>query len=143
MNELHPDRHMNNNKSEQNEKNAILASNVTRAYSTIMDPHARALHLLQLHGYDITEMDRGDVLVGSNMLHEIMEIREAIYEASTDEDLKPMLKHNSLYIQRTCLQLASALDDQEDYEEAKKLTAQLQYWNRIDETIREKMTSVS
>eukprot|EP00956_Cyclotella_meneghiniana_P042196 scaffold248391_cov70-Cyclotella_meneghiniana.AAC.4 len=71
---------------------------------------------------------------------EIMEIRETIENSKTDAELRPILeecrhKQNSL-----CEQLTASFDD--DIHKTRHLTACLQYWNRIEETILEKITEV-
>jgi molecular chaperone HscB len=93
--------------------------------------------LLQLLGYPIDESSNTS-LVGGDFLMLIMELREAVDEANSDAELRPLWKENEVRIDETCLGIGQAIDAG-NLEQARKLTAQLQYWNRIDETIREKM----
>jgi preprotein translocase subunit Sec63 len=56
MTKFHPDRHTTSSEEEKSQK-ASMASDVTRAYSVIEDPLARALHILELNGQAIRESD--------------------------------------------------------------------------------------
>lgn len=69
-----------------------------------------------------------------------MEIREEIEHASSDEELRPILKACQKSQSGLCDELAIAFRE-ERIDDAKSLTAKLQYWNRIEETIIDKMTS--
>ena len=71
---------------------------------------------------------------------EVMEIREEIEHASSDEELRPILKACQKSQAELCDELAIAFRE-ERIDDAKSLTAKLQYWNRIEETIIDKMTS--
>jgi DnaJ-domain-containing protein 1 len=78
------------------------------------------------------------MLVGSDFLMRVMQIREDIESAASDQELKPLLAANEKAMEETLTQLQDALNA-DDMDEAVKFTAQLQYWNRIAETLREKM----
>lgn len=66
-----------------------------------------------------------------------MEIREAIDEASGQHEVKRLLNEIQEEMQATSLKLADAFES-DDLETALTLTAELQYWNRCIETLREK-----
>jgi molecular chaperone HscB len=117
---------------------ALLATNVTRAYSVIEDPLACALHLLELHGHMIGESDQS--VVSNAFLMEIMEAREEVEHASTDAQLKPLLKACQTRQSELCKELEKSFDDH-SVDDAKLQTARLQYWRRIEDTILEKITS--
>ena len=68
---------------------------------------------------------------------EIMEIREAIDGASGQKEVKRLMDDINAHVQATTLQLADAFEH-DNLDEALQLTAQLQYWNRCQETLREK-----
>jgi DnaJ-domain-containing protein 1 len=70
-----------------------------------------------------------------------MELREAIAETSDNNKLQEMWRNNKKAIQETCDGLELAFGSQ-DWDEAVRLTAQLQYWNRIEETLRDKLDSL-
>lgn len=151
MVEVHPDK----NQSKSAEEKALLeerASQITHAYQVLKLPHTRALHSLELIGSPIEEHTSSARLVGPEFLMEIMEFRESIdrlpaaYEGADDEslqDLHALLDYAQERIQHILEGLDQALfqpgDSVTDADQALKLTAQLQYWNRIEETIREKL----
>jgi molecular chaperone HscB len=147
MKDLHPDRqHMNHNPSSTTAAAAAVVEPavVTDAYDTLKRPHLRATHLLQVLGHPMDEDAAvGSMqLVGDAFLMEIMRIREDIENAATDDAaLKPLLDQNLQRIEETCHKLDVAFEAQ-NMPEALQLTAQLQYWNRIDETLREAMDSL-
>lgn len=139
MIDYHPDKHTAKSADDQEELEQ-QASAVTRAYQTLKQPHTRAVHLLDVVGHPTEEAASGE-LVGGEFLMEIMEIREEIQATLGDEALRKLLHENQARIDETCVELAEAFDEN-DLDKALELTARLQYWNRIDETIREKMDSV-
>jgi len=139
MTNYHPDKHSALPQSQRDEHEGRAAV-VTRAFDTLKDPHTRAVHLLEVLGHPMMEKASGE-LVGTEFLMYIMEIRESIQLADDDRVLKRMQLENQQRMDETCDELASAFEAQ-NYEKALELTARLQYWHRIDETIREKVTSV-
>lgn len=70
-----------------------------------------------------------------------MEMREAIEQASTDEELKPLLQSCRSKQKEVIDALAVAFRETK-VEDAKYLTASLQYWSRIEEKILDKITAV-
>ena len=129
---LHPDRFGTASQEEQQEK-ADQASSVTDAYSELKQPHRRASHLLELIGGALTEGDNG-ALLGPPFLMEIMELREEL-EASPDEGrLAELRARNRSQLDALIQELALAfLNSQLD--DARRLTAELQYLQRIHEEI--------
>lgn len=138
MGSFHPDRHASS-PEEERAHNASMATNVTRAYGIIEDPLLRALHLLELHGAAIGESDSS--IVDNKLLMEVMEIREEIEHASSDDMLRPILQSCKKQQLGLCQDLATAFGE-ERIGDAKQLTAKLQYWKRIEETIMDKISSV-
>ncbi|KAL7541625.1 hypothetical protein ACHAXR_012187 [Thalassiosira sp. AJA248-18] len=139
MAEFHPDRHASSSEEEKALK-ASMATDVTRAYSVIEDDLSRALYLLELHGAPIGESDSS--IVDNSLLLEIMEAREEVDDSSSDDELRPLLKSCQEHQSELCQELAKAFRE-ERIDDAKYLTAKLQYWNRIEETILDKITSVA
>ena len=118
-----------------------LSSSITRAYDVLSDPHSRAEHLLELHDAAITE--NCSELVDMALLMEVMELREEIDEASDDVDiLRTLLGQNEERMEKVVKLLGEAFDGRKDMEEARRLTAQLQYWKRIEEKIVDKLSTV-
>jgi molecular chaperone HscB len=138
MSEFHPDRHQTAMTADQ-EAMQEKSSAVTRAYQELMAPHTRAAHLMALRGKPMDETMSQQV-VGMDFLMEIMEIREAVDRVKRDneKELFQLLKENEKRLE----EVSKALDDsleQGDLDSALQQTARLQYWNRVIETIREKM----
>ena len=120
----------------------MQASTITRSYEKLRHKHSRAMHLLELLGHAVDESSSGD-LVGPGFLMEMMEAREDL-EAITDgedDQLQPLLQENKQRMEDIAVQLDSAVQSR-DFETAARLTAQLQYLNRLEETIREKMDTI-
>lgn len=141
MGEYHPDRNRQANRVEQ-EKMREKSSAVTQAYHELTAAHTRAAHLMTLRGKPMTESISQQV-VGMDFLMQVMEIREEIEDinSGSDFELRKLLEQNDERMKETCRSFQEALE-QEDLESALKYTARLQYWNRVTETIREKMDSL-
>ncbi|KAI9247240.1 Co-chaperone HscB, C-terminal oligomerization domain-containing protein [Sporodiniella umbellata] len=67
---------------------------------------------------------------------EVMELREELDEASSEEELKVIKEKNEEKFQKTVKKLQSAFD-QKDYVNAKDLAIELQYWSSIQNAIQE------
>lgn len=117
------------------------SSHVTQAYQQLTSPHTRAAHLMTLRGKPMTETASQEI-VGTEFLMQIMEIREAVENvmAGSDDELKALLQENEARIADTCREFEQALDHG-NLDNALQQTARLQYWNRVSETIKEKMES--
>lgn len=139
MKDLHPDKHATANKDVVAQK-AAMATDVTRAYGVIGDPLSRALHLLELHGSPIKESN-DQSLVDHAFLFEIMEIREEIENASSDEEMRPILQSSVAKKGELIDQIAEAFRE-ERIDDAKQLAVKLKYWVRIEEAVVDKMTCV-
>lgn len=139
MKQLHPDRYATATKEVSDQK-ASMATDVTRAYGVVGDPLQRALHLLELHGTPIEELNDQSI-IDHALLFEVMEIREQIEDASSDEELRPILQSSLKKKDELIHQLAEAFQEGR-IDDAKRITAKLQYWARVEETIVGKMTSV-
>ena len=141
MNEYHPDRNRQSAADEQDEMRD-KSSAVTQAYQELTSPHKRAAHLMALRGKPMDETLSQNV-VGMEFLMQVMEVREEVdnVEPGSDEGLRPLLAENEKRIAETCNDLEKA-HEIGDLDRALQLTARLQYWNRVTETIREKMESI-
>jgi len=139
MTKYHPDKQHQQHSDIVDQGSDDRASLITLAYDTLKDPHTRASHLLQVLGHPMGETD--NTLVCKAFLMHIMEVRGDVDEATDDETLQRLLEQTDQRVEKTCHELSDALDkqDQPQIERARQLTAQLQYWNRIHESIREKM----
>ena len=142
MAQYHPDRHHSLRDPVELESFHNMSSSITRAYDVLADPHSRAEHLLELQGEAITENCGSLVANDGMLLMEVMEIREEIDDAEEDaEVLRKLLVQNEERIGNTCTELADAFES-DNMDEARRLTARLQYWKRIEEKIVDKMSTV-
>lgn len=136
MKKFHPDRHTLKPKAEQDTL-AEKATTISRSYGVLQDDHERALHLLELGGMPMEENISGDI-VGQQFLLQIMELREEVDDTKSEHNLKHLLADNKQRMNDTCSELAIAFS-KNDFVGAKRMTAKLQYWKRIDELIIEKL----
>jgi molecular chaperone HscB len=148
MNQHHPDKfhQQQQTQGDDDEKPQDFASLVTLAYDTLKRPHTRAQHLLALetgvHMDDDHQLQQqnGVPLLDTKTLMEIMQVREVIDETAPDDlkALKQLLQDNQDRIDATSQDLEQAFQ-QRDFQAAMTLTAKLQYWHRIQESVRDKM----
>jgi molecular chaperone HscB len=142
MKDLHPDKQRNKSEMDQ-QKLEKQAAAITHAYDVLKRPHLRATHLLNLLGGPSISSDIADETIQppQEFLMLVMELGEMIDSVYSDEELKPFFEANRKRIEHTCerLGLAFAIPD---LKKAAELTTELNYWNRIDETLRGKMESL-
>ena len=132
MEENHPDRHLSQKRKEQvntttDDTLSPSATSITHAYTTLLNPYDRAVHMLGLLGRPLEESSMNPE-AGMEFLVKIMELREVIESTTDDDQLMELLQENRSRIKDICVQLNEAFDAHE-----------LQYWNRVDETLREKI----
>ena len=77
-------------------------------------------------------------MVGQHFLMEVMDIQEEIESITCQDELKDLKQANDKRISSVLVEMSKAFDSC-DLNEAKRLTAILQYWNRIEENIMEKI----
>jgi len=117
------------------------AHEVTLAYNIIKQPHPRACHLLELAGFPVEEGSAGG-LVDGPFLMEIMDIREAVEDAADlPAVLRRLFEENNGRMEESCRALEAHFRE-EDFETARKKTAELSYWVRINEELRERMDEI-
>lgn len=152
MAEAHPDRHGSSSRADQLEA-ADRAAAITDAYQLLRRPASRAAHMLELHNAQLTEETQGEVL-GPGFLMQVMDVREEIEDLSASASVGFATKvaqdawtmqldrldaRNSEEMDRICEELGSAFSraaqEQAQLEEARTLTAQLQYLQRIADEI--------
>lgn len=179
MNEYHPDKQLHqqqndgNESEKDNDENEILltAETITHAFQVLKSPHTRALHWLEIHGSplveestnkssssssDETNNDNASTftnqqdLVGMEFLMEIMEWREAIEDAGSDQAKLKAIVRETKALHQTCEKAMEDLLDEvgvkidtkidpATLQDARQLTAQLQYWHRLERTLKESL----
>ncbi|KAF9095903.1 hypothetical protein BGX27_001207, partial [Mortierella sp. AM989] len=130
--QIHPDSFTQNKNGDQiyAQQQSSLAN---KAYSTIKEPLSRANYILELLGSPIHESES---LNEPELLMEVMEARELLEDAETEEEVEELKSVNDDRIKETVDGLTVAFKEQ-DLETAKALAIKLQYWIRIQNVIRD------
>ncbi|KAF9142174.1 hypothetical protein BGX30_003227 [Mortierella sp. GBA39] len=128
---IHPDSYSQNTNGDQvyAQQQSSLAN---KAYSTLKEPLSRANYILELLGAPIHETES---LNEPELLMEVMEARELLEEAQTEDEVQELKNVNDTRIKDTVEGLSKAFKGQ-DLEQAKTLAIELQYWIRIQNVIR-------
>ncbi|GAB5586625.1 molecular chaperone [Umbelopsis nana] len=128
--QVHPDSYAQKS-SEEYQLAQNQSSYLNKAYNTLKEPLARAQYMLALNGVEISESES---LEDPELLMEVMEIREQMEEAESEDDIEKLKVENNEKIHQTADQLTHAFKSN-NLEEAKELTVQLQYWDNIRRAI--------
>ncbi|KAJ4402964.1 molecular chaperone [Didymella pomorum] len=125
----HPDLHP----QEDKKRAEATSARINEAYKTLQSPLHRAQYLLSQRGIETAEDETAKV-DDPELLMEVLEAREQIEEAESEEDLVGMKDENEVRIQESikALEQAFAADD---VETAKSETVKLRYWMNINESI--------
>lgn len=133
--QAHPDvqRHSGPEASKDKQLSALL----NKAYTTLIDPLQRAEYLLGLRGIDISEEapNRGQE-VSMELLMEIMEVREAAEECTSQEDMDVLRKENEEKV-RHCIEELEEAFKKDDLVAAKKWAVTLRFWSGIATVLKE------
>ncbi|KAF2729103.1 Co-chaperone Hsc20 [Polyplosphaeria fusca] len=125
----HPDRHPPENKN----KAQALSARINEAYKTLQNPLLRAQYLLSLRGIDIHEDETAKV-DDAELLMEVLEVRERIEEAESEEELVEMKDVNEKRIEESVRVLEEAFEG-DDVEGATTEAVRLRYWVNIKESL--------
>ncbi|KFH66282.1 hypothetical protein MVEG_08381 [Podila verticillata NRRL 6337] len=130
--QVHPDSYSQNTNSDQvyAQQQSTLAN---KAYATLKEPLSRANYLLDLAQSPIHESESLD---NPELLMEVMEARELLEDAQTEDEVQDLKNVNDARVQETCQGLSEAFKEK-DLEKAKELAIKLQYWIRIQNVIRD------
>jgi molecular chaperone HscB len=130
---LHPDRFAMRGPREKalSQQQSVC---VNEAYETLKDPLKRADYLVHLRGSGV--LPEGCTLVNDQeLLTETMELREALSEAESPEDVDILDQRAAADIQQ-CIDALSEVFRSDDLESACRLTTRLKYLRKLSEECR-------
>ncbi|KAJ9631827.1 molecular chaperone [Taxawa tesnikishii (nom. ined.)] len=110
-----------------------LSARINEAYKTLQNPLLRAQYLLSLQGIDVAE-DETLKVEDPELLMEVLETRETIEDAQSEEDLEPLKAMNEERVERSVKVLEDAFKNG-DIQTAKEEAVRLRYWVNIRESI--------
>ncbi|KAG9662092.1 Co-chaperone Hsc20, partial [Aureobasidium melanogenum] len=110
-----------------------LSSRINEAYKTLQNPLLRAQYLLQMRGIDVAGDETAKV-EDPELLMEVLETREIIEEAATEEELQPLKELNERRIAASVGVLEEAFK-KDDMQAAKEEAVKLRYWINIRESV--------
>ncbi|WVZ25652.1 hypothetical protein V8G54_004196 [Vigna mungo] len=129
---LHPDL-VHSKSQKERDFAAEQSARVIDAYRTLSKPLSRGIYLLKLNG---VEIDEEQTISDPELLAEILEIREAVEEATNGEALNRILSQMQEKLQNCSNTLGHAFQNQ-NFEEAKLAIRRMTYYSRvIDEVIK-------
>lgn len=129
----HPDLHQGTSRSRAEGLSALI----NEAYKTLQHPLLRAQYILSLRGIEIAD-DEGTQAgdgVDQELLKEVLEVREAIEEAETEEDAKALEAENAGRI-RECVARLKDSFVRDELQVARKEVGRLRYWCSIEEALK-------
>ncbi|GAA6013012.1 hypothetical protein JCM10207_008413 [Rhodosporidiobolus poonsookiae] len=130
---VHPD--MFSGKGDVENWAKAWSGRVNDAYKALSNDRERGEYLLSLHDVTIGE---GDPVTDPELLMNIMETREALEEASTEEEVAEIRRRNADASKEAIAALGSALSiSPPDLETARNLVIELKYFENIDVVCRE------
>lgn len=130
---LHPDRFATRSAKEKT-ISQLQATAINEAYETLKEPLKRADYLVHLRGTEV--LPEGCNLINDQaLLIETMELREALAEATTAEQVDALSARADDDIRR-CIEQLSKLFDDDDIEGACRLTTRLKYLKKLAEETR-------
>lgn len=110
-----------------------LSARINEAYKTLQNPLLRAQYLLSERGIEVQE-DAGAEAVGQDTLMEVLEVREEIEEATTDEEVLALREVNETRVRESEGIIATACKEG-DWEAVRKESIKLRYWVNIREAL--------
>ncbi|TNY17010.1 hypothetical protein DMC30DRAFT_333024, partial [Rhodotorula diobovata] len=133
---VHPD--MFSGKGEVEDWAKAWSGKVNDAYKALLNERERGEYLLSLHDVTIGE---ADPVTDPELLMAIMEVREALEEAQTEDEVAQIRQRNKESRKATIDQLAAVFaasaSSSPDLERARELVIELRYLDNIDQVCRE------
>ncbi|WVF73085.1 Fe-S protein assembly co-chaperone HscB [Kwoniella sp. CBS 6097] len=136
--DLHPDKYQAKDDGDKSVSLAReLSGRVNEAYNVLKDDLKRADYILSLHSRETEETDKLD---DPMMLAEILEAREELEEASSQEEIDRIRADNHEKVIETTSRLSEAFgQNPPDLHEAKNLAVQLRYWRGLEDAAKDKV----
>lgn len=131
---LHPDL-VHTKSEEEREYAAEQSARVIDAYGTLRKPLSRAIYIMRLEG---VEVDEEQTVSEPELLGEIMEIREAVEEATDSQALNQIQSQMEEKLRRWSDSFANAFGSKK-YDEALKSIQRMTYYHRVKEEIVKKL----
>ncbi|KAG5052401.1 hypothetical protein AAZX31_02G180400 [Glycine max] len=129
---LHPDL-VHSKSQKERDFAAEQSARVIDAYRTLSKPLSRGIYLLKLYG---EEVDEEQTISDPELLAEILEIREAVEEATNSETLNHILSEMQEKLQNWSNAFGLSFQSQ-NFEEAKMAIRRMTYYSRvIDEAVK-------
>ncbi|GAA5857549.1 hypothetical protein JCM8547_009335 [Rhodosporidiobolus lusitaniae] len=130
---VHPD--MFSGKGEVESWAKAWSGRVNDAYKALVNDRERGEYLLSLRDVTIGE---GDPVTDPELLMNIMETREALEEASTEDEVAQIRQQNADATKEAISSLSAALSaNPPDLETARNLVIELKYFSNIDTVCKE------
>mmetsp|Transcript_4584 Transcript_4584/g.9173 ORF Transcript_4584/g.9173 Transcript_4584/m.9173 type:complete len:210 (-) Transcript_4584:369-998(-) len=131
----HPDKLASTEGAESGPRIAAASAMINRAYETLKDPYRRAMYMLELAGVSVDEVEQQ--VLDPQMLAHVFEVDEAIDDSDGEKGTLARIREaNNVELERVDRDLRNAFATNE-YEVAKRLSAELRYYQRLDHRISE------
>lgn len=131
---LHPDL-VHSKSDKEREYAAEQSARVIDAYRTLSKLLPRAIYILKLEGVDVNEED---TISEVELLNEIMEIREAVEDASGSQQLNQIQSQMQEKLTHWSNAFAKALQNR-SFDEAVSSIQRMTYYERVKEEITKKL----
>ena len=126
----HPDLHAAADKARAEATSAYI----NEAYKTLLNPLQRAQYLLSLRGVDVANDETAKVEDPELLLH-VLELREQIEEAESEQEIAQMKDENEARIAQSEETLNRIFRHEGQTEEAKSEAVKLRYWVNVRESL--------
>lgn len=126
----HPDLHAAEDKARAEATSAYI----NEAYKTLLNPLLRAQYLLSLRGVDVANDETAKV-EDPELLMLVLELRERVEEAESEEEIEEMKQENEKRIAVSEKILDEIFRDETRTEEAKSEAVKLRYWVNVRESL--------
>lgn len=93
---------------------------------------------LQLEKHNVPVPSESDSLEDAEVLMQVMELREALEEATSEQEAQQVLEDNQVYFDEAIAQIKKAFtSDPPNVQDASKASVSLRYWTNIQKAARE------